>query len=163
MLKSTIFREYDIRGVAESELVSPDVEHLGRGLGSYLVRHSGSRKINVGRGCRLSSTRLRDSLVYGLRAVGCDVTDIGVVPTPLLYFSAQYLNADGAIMITGSHNPPEYNGFKTVCDSDHLQGYSIQEVLRLIERQDFEYGSGRLATVDVVPPYVDEIASQFHF
>jgi len=162
MLKPTIFREYDIRGVAESELLSPDVEQLGLGLGSYLVRHSGGRKINVGRDCRLSSTRLRDALVNGLRAAGCDVTDIGVVPTPVLYFSAQFLNADGAIMITGSHNPPEYNGFKAVCGSDTLHGDSIQELRRLIERQDFEHGSGRLATVDVVPPYVDEIASQFH-
>jgi phosphomannomutase/phosphoglucomutase len=162
MLKSTIFREYDIRGVAESELPSADVEQLGRGLGSYLVRHSGGRKINVGRDCRLSSTRLRDALADGLRAAGCDVTDIGVVPTPVLYFSAQYLNADGAIMITGSHNPPEYNGFKTVCGASTLHGDSIQEVRRLIERQDYEHGSGRLSTVDVVPPYVDEIASQFH-
>src|SRR6266852_2832060 len=161
MLKPTIFREYDIRGIADSELASPDIEQLGLGLGTYLQRHSG-KKINVGRDCRLSSTRLCDALVKGLLASGCDVTDIGVVPTPLLYYSAQHLRADGAIMITGSHNPPEYNGFKTVCGSDTLHGDSIQEVLRLIERQDFERGSGRLATVDVVPPYVDEIASQFH-
>src|ERR1700733_1151101 len=81
MLQPTIFREYDIRGIADSELLSPDVEQLGRGLGTYLTRHSG-RKINVGRDCRLSGTRLRDALVKGLLAAGCDVTDIGVVPTP---------------------------------------------------------------------------------
>ena len=84
MLKPTIFREYDIRGVADSELLSPDVEQLGLGLGTYLQRKAG-RKINVGRDCRLSSTRLRDALVKGLLASGCDVTDIGVVPTPVLY------------------------------------------------------------------------------
>ena len=161
MLKSTIFREYDIRGVAESELLSPDVELLGRGLGTYLIRHGGGRKINVGRDCRLSSTRLRDALVKGLQSAGCEVTDIGVVPTPVLYFSAQYLNANGAIMITGSHNPPEYNGFKTVCGADTLHGDSIQEVRRLIENQQFETGQGRLTTADVVSPYVDEVASQF--
>jgi len=161
MLKPTIFREYDIRGVADTELLSPDVEQLGLGLGSYLRRHSGS-KINVGRDCRLSSTRLRDALVKGLLAAGCDVTDIGVVPTPVLYYSAQQLIADGAIMITGSHNPSEYNGFKTVCGSGTLHGETIQEVRRLIERQDFERGAGKSATADVVPPYVDEIASQFH-
>ena len=87
MLKPTIFREYDIRGVAESELLSPDVEQLGLGLGSYLVRHSGGRKINVGRDCRLSSTRLRDALVKGLRAAGCDVTDIGGNGVDLLVYA----------------------------------------------------------------------------
>ena len=162
MLKPTIFREYDIRGIADSELLSPDVEQLGLGLGTYLARQSG-RKINVGRDCRLSSMRLRDALVKGLLAAGCDVTDVGTVPTPLLYFSAQHLNADGAIMITGSHNPPEYNGFKSVCGQGTLHGEAIQEVRRIIERQDFERGSGHVTTVDVTGPYVDEIAAQFHF
>jgi phosphomannomutase/phosphoglucomutase len=161
MLKPTIFREYDIRGVADSELLSPDVEQLGLGLGTYLQRKAG-RKINVGRDCRLSSTRLRDALVKGLLASGCDVTDIGVAPTPVLYYSAQQLQADGAVMITGSHNPPEYNGFKTVCGSGTLHGEMIQEVRRLIEQQDFERGTGRLGNADVVTPYVDEVASQFH-
>ena len=160
MLKPTIFREYDIRGVADSELLSPDIEQLGLGLGTYLRRKAG-RKINVGRDCRLSSTRLRDALVKGLLASGCDVTDIGVVPTPVLYYSAQQLKADGAIMITGSHNPSEYNGFKTVCGSGTLHGETIQDVRRLIEKQDFECGAGNSATVDVVTAYVDEVASQF--
>jgi len=162
MLKPTIFREYDIRGIADSELLSADVEQLGLGLGTYLAHQSG-RKINVGRDCRLSSTRLRDALVQGLIASGCDVTDIGTVPTPVLYFSAQHLNADGAVMITGSHNPPEYNGFKSVCGAGTLHGEAIQEVRRIIERQDFERGSGRLTMADVTGPYVDEIAAQFHF
>ena len=94
---------------------------------------------------------------------GCDVTDIGIVPTPVLYFSAQHLNADGAMMITGSHNPPEYNGFKTVCGSGTLHGEAIQEVRRIIESRDFERGSGRLSDRRRDRPYVDEIASQFHF
>ena len=163
MLKPTIFREYDIRGLADSELLSPDVEQLGLGLGTYLRRQSGGRKINVGRDCRLSSTRLRDALVKGLAAAGCDVTDIGTVPTPVLYFSAQHVNADGAIMITGSHNPPEYNGFKSVCGAGTLHGEAIQEVRRIIERQEFERGGGQLAGIDAVTPYVDEIAAQFRF
>src|SRR5579864_1663462 len=163
MLKPTIFREYDIRGIADSELLSPDIEQLGRGLGTYLARRSGGQKINVGRDCRLSSTRLRDALVKGLLATGCDVTDLGVVPTPVLYYSAQRWQADGAIMITGSHNPAEYNGFKAVCGPGTLHGEAIQDVRRLIEQQDFEQGAGHLATIDAVTPYVDEIASQFHF
>jgi phosphomannomutase / phosphoglucomutase len=163
VLKPTIFREYDIRGIADSELLSPDIELLGLGLGTYLQRKSGGRNISVGRDCRISSPRLHQALVKGLLASGCDVTDIGVVPTPVLYYSAHYLKASGAIMITGSHNPPEYNGFKTVCGSGTLYGEAIQELRRLIESQDFEHGSGQLTTADVVTPYVDEIASQFHF
>jgi phosphomannomutase/phosphoglucomutase len=163
MLKPTIFREYDIRGIADSELLSLDVELLGSGLGTYLRRRSGGHKINVGRDCRLSSSRLRDALIQGLRNAGCDVTDIGVVPTPVLYYSAQHWKADGAIMITGSHNPPEYNGFKTVCGSGTLHGEAIQDVLHLIQKQDFEQGAGNLATLDADTPYVDEIAAQFHF
>jgi len=162
-MKTTIFREYDIRGIADSELLSPDIEQLGRGLGTYLRRKSGGHQINVGRDCRVSSTRLRDALVKGLRAAGCDVTDIGVVPTPVLYYSAQHWKASGAIMITGSHNPPEYNGFKTVCGPGTLHGEAIQDVRRLIEREDFEPGSGILSAIDAVTPYVDEIAGQFQF
>src|SRR5262252_1290125 len=113
MLKPTIFREYDIRGVADTELSSDGIEQLGRGLGTYILRRRGSR-INVGRDCRLSSTRLRDALVKGLLSAGCDITDIGVVPTPVLYYSSKHLRSAGAIMITGSHNPPEYNGFKSM-------------------------------------------------
>jgi phosphomannomutase/phosphoglucomutase len=132
-------------------------------LGTYLQRHSGGKNINLGRDCQLSSTRLRDALVKGLLASGCDVTDIGVVPTPVLYYSAQHLKASGAIMITGSHNPPEYNRFKTVCGSGTLHGETIQDLRGLIERQDFDHGAGKLGNADLVTPYVDEIASQFHF
>src|SRR5579871_4355631 len=160
MLKPTIFREYDIRGIAETELQSPDIEQLGRGLGTYLRRNSGN-KISLGRDVRLSSGRLRDALVRGLLATGCDVTDIGVVPTPVLYYSAERLSADGAVMITGSHNPAEYNGFKSMCGKSTLHGQMIQEVRRLIERQDFESGKGSESNRDMVTPYVDEIASQF--
>jgi phosphomannomutase/phosphoglucomutase len=162
MLKSTIFREYDIRGIADTELLSPDIVDLGRGLGTLLQRKSGPR-INLGRDCRLSSTRLRDALLEGLMASGCEVTDIGVVPTPLLYFSAVHLESDGAVMITGSHNPAEFNGFKTVCGAGTLHGETIQEVRHLIEKGDLESGKGRVKHMDVTQEYVDEIVPQFSF
>jgi len=162
MLKSTIFREYDIRGVAETELLSPDVVDLGRGLGTVLQRKSG-RRINLGRDCRLSSQRLRDALLEGLMDSGCEVTDIGVAPTPLLYYSAVHLKADGAVMITGSHNPSEFNGFKTVCGSGTIHGDQIQEVRRVIEARDFLKGRGTSQSVDLVDSYVEEIAPQFQF
>ncbi len=162
MLKSTIFREYDIRGVAETELLSADIVELGRGLGTVLRRKSGPR-INLGRDCRLSSTRLRDALLEGLMDTGCEVTDIGVVPTPLLYYSAVHLKADGAVMITGSHNPSEFNGFKTVCGSGTIHGDEIQEVRRVIEAGDFLQGRGTCRLVDVADSYLDEVAPQFRY
>ena len=125
MLKPTIFREYDIRGVAGRDLPDEGVRALGQAIGTYLQRNSGKR-VNVGRDCRLSGERLRDALVDGLVASGCDVTDIGVVPTPLLYYSVYPLKADGAVMITGSHNPPEYNGFKVMCGAGTIHGEQIQ-------------------------------------
>ena len=160
MLKRTIFREYDIRGLADTELTSPGIEQLGRGLGTYLLRHSGKR-VNVGRDVRLSSRRLRDALVQGLLSTGCDVTDIGEVPTPVLYYSAQHLNANGAVMITGSHNPAEYNGFKSMCGQDTLHGEAIQAIRELIERGDFEKGRGHESQYDAVTPYAGEVAAQF--
>ena len=92
---------------------------------------------------------------------GCEVTDIGVVPTPVLYFSAVHMEADGAIMITGSHNPGEFNGFKTVCGASTLHGETIQEVLRLIETRDFSSGKGAHQDVDVIEAYVDAVSAQF--
>jgi phosphomannomutase/phosphoglucomutase len=162
MLKPTIFREYDIRGVAETELLSPDIADLGRALGTYLQRHAGPR-INLGRDCRLSSPRLRDAFVDGLLSTGCQVTDIGVVPTPLLYFSAVHLEADGAVMITGSHNPSEFNGFKTVSSKGSLHGGAIQDVHHLLETRDFSTGHGSQHSMDVIPAYLDELSPQFVF
>ena len=162
MLKATIFREYDIRGIAETELLNADVADLGRALGTYLLRHGGPR-INLGRDCRLSSPRLHDALLEGLLATGCEVTDIGVVPTPLLYFSAAHLEADGGVMITGSHNPSEFNGFKTVCGSGSLHGEAIQEVRHLMEARDFASGHGTQHSMDVIPAYLDELSPQFEF
>src|SRR5947209_13921738 len=141
MLKPTIFREYDIRGVADQELQSAGVEVLGQAFGTYLQRHGG-RNITLGRDTRLSSPRLHDALLRGLMASGCHVSDMGVVPTPVLYYSVFHLKADGGVMITGSHNPPEFNGFKTVCGESTIHGEAIQEIRRIIERQDFASGAG---------------------
>ena len=91
MLKPTIFREYDIRGIADQDLLSPDIELLGRGIGTYL-RRQGVNKLNLGRDCRLSGDRLRGALLKGLLASGCDVVDVGRVPTPLLYYSVFHLH-----------------------------------------------------------------------
>jgi phosphomannomutase/phosphoglucomutase len=156
MLKPTIFREYDIRGIADSELQDADVEELGTAIGTYLQRNSG-RKVNLARDCRLSYGRLAEALTRGLLARGCEETDIGVMPTPLLYYSVFRLNAEGAVMITGSHNPPEYNGFKVMSGLSTIYGAQIQEIRKLIENHDFATGQGVLKTADVATPYVMEI------
>ncbi len=160
MLKATIFREYDIRGIADEELQDEGVEQLGRAVGTYLQRNNG-KNINLGRDCRLSSTRLRNALIRGLVASGCDVTDIGIVPTPLLYYSVFQLKAAGGVMITGSHNPAEYNGFKVVSGASTIHGEQIQEVRELIEKEDFLSGPGAESFADVSDPYVKEISAQF--
>ena len=162
MFKPTIFREYDIRGIADVELLDADVEQLGRAFGTYLQRQSGKR-ITLGRDTRLSSTRLRDALMRGLVASGCHVTDLGVVPTPVLYYSCFHLKANGGVMITGSHNPSEFNGFKTVCGESTIHGEAIQEIRRIIDDGDSLSGEGSERSEDLVTPYVEEISRQFHF
>lgn len=162
MLKPTIFREYDIRGVADAELLGADVEILGQAFGTYLQRHGG-RNINLCRDTRLSSPRLADALLRGLLASGCHVTDLGVAPTPVLYYSVFHWKADGGVMITGSHNPPEFNGFKVVCGTSTIHGEAIQEIRRMIETGDLARGQGRRQAADAVTPYVEEISAQFHF
>lgn len=162
VMKQSIFREYDIRGIADSELLSPGVELLGQALGAYIQRKSG-KKINLGRDCRLSGDRLSAALLKGLLASGANVTELGVVPTPITYFSAVHLKSDGAVMITGSHNPSEYNGFKTVCGTGTLHGKAIQEVYQMIQQRDFLTGQGTLNSVDIVTPYVEDISQQFHW
>ena len=131
MLIPTIFREYDIRGIADVELLDADIENLGRAIGTYLGRRSG-RNVTLGCDTRLSSPRLTSAMARGLVASGCEVTDIGVVPTPVLYYSVFHLKATGAVMITGSHNPPEYNGFKIVSGDGTVYGAEIQAIREII-------------------------------
>jgi phosphomannomutase / phosphoglucomutase len=160
MLNPDIFREYDIRGIADKELLDPEVELIGRALASHLIRQSG-RSLCLGRDCRLSGQRIHDALLKGMLSAGANVLDVGVGPTPVLYFSVVHFKADGAIMITGSHNPSEYNGLKTVCGTGTLHGDQIQHILRLIETRDFETGQGSVKEVDATTPYVEQVAAQF--
>jgi phosphomannomutase / phosphoglucomutase len=162
MLKSTIFREYDIRGVADIDLPSEGIELLGRAIGTLIQRKAGKR-INLGRDCRLSGERLRDALAAGLVAAGCEVTDVGVVPTPALYFSCMHLKADGGIQITGSHNPKDYNGFKVVCGKSTIHGEEIQQLYRMIQAGDLATGQGSVTPHDIIADYVADVASFFQW
>ncbi len=163
MLNAGIFREYDIRGFADTELPNPDVELLGRALATYLIRHGSSRDLSLGDDCRLSSPRLHEAILKGFIAAGAHVLDLGTVPTPVLYYSAVHFKTAGAVMITGSHNPPEYNGFKTVSGPNTLHGSAIQEVRKLMQAGNFEAGDGNVRQIDAVTPYVEEVTSQFKF
>jgi phosphomannomutase/phosphoglucomutase len=160
MLKQTIFREYDIRGIAETDLPSDDVRALGQAFGTYILKHAGPNVV-LGRDVRLSSTRLRDALIEGLKATGCHVTDVGVVPSPVLYYAHKKLHADGAVMITGSHNPSEYNGFKSIVGAMSIYGQQIQDVYHVLASGEFAQGEGSEKTYDIVTAYVEDVASQF--
>lgn len=162
MLKQTIFREYDIRGIADRDLLSPDIEVLGRAIGTYMIRRTG-RKVNLGRDCRLSGPRLHAALLKGLLAAGCEVTDIGVIPTPLLYYSVYKFGAEAGVMITGSHNPADYNGFKMMAGKAAVYGQDIQDIYQLIATENFESGQGSVVQADPITPYVEEIPKGFNF
>ena len=156
-MNAHIFREYNIRGLVDKDLTVEVVELLGKGLGT-VVRRKGGRSIVVGRDCRESSTRFRDALCRGLTSTGLNVLDVGVVPTPLTYFAANTLPVDGLAMITGSHNPPEYNGFKIGAGKTTFHGHEIQALRKLIEARDFETS----ATPGVVSPF-DIHTPYYHF
>ncbi|MCL2877148.1 MAG: phosphomannomutase/phosphoglucomutase [Acidobacteria bacterium] len=151
-MRREIFREYDIRGIADKDLTAETVELLGKGIGTWL-RRKGCAKIALGRDCRLSSEPFRNAILKGLTATGMAVTDIGCVPTPLLYYAIHELGRDGGIMITGSHNPADYNGFKICLGNSSVHGEQIQEIADLIEAQDFEKGAGDVSAADVMDSY----------
>jgi len=161
-MNSQVFREYDIRGIVANDFDDDFVVDLGRGYATLLHR-AGKKTITLGRDCRLSSDRLRDRLVEGLLSGCINVVDIGVVPTPLLYFSVLSWKMDGGAMITGSHNAAEYNGFKLGVGATTIYGAEIQRLRDIIERQDFVTtgGKGTLSQRPVIPDYNDFILSQF--
>jgi phosphomannomutase/phosphoglucomutase len=167
---ANIFREYDIRGVAERDLSDALAEGVGRGLGELLaVQAGGARKaprLAVGRDCRLSSDRLHAALLRGLRRAGVHVVDIGVGPTPLLYFAVHELGTDGGIMITGSHNPGDENGFKTMRGKASFFGADIQRLREKIVAGDYgpdASAESRVEEVDVKDAYVAQMAKRFDF
>jgi phosphomannomutase/phosphoglucomutase len=151
-----IFREYDIRGLVDVDLTQDSTELIGKSIGTYIYRNGG-KTLTVGYDMRASSIPFRDSLIRGINSTGCNVIDIGMVPTPVAYFSLHHLKPDGGVMITGSHNPSEFNGFKISNGLQSLYGESIQELRRLIDSDDFELGSGKLTKENVLEDYIQGI------
>jgi phosphomannomutase/phosphoglucomutase len=152
-----IFRAYDIRGIAGSVLSAAVMRDIGRALGS-LGRQRGAPEFAVGRDGRLSSPELFGALMDGLNAAGAGVIDLGVVPTPVAYFAAHHLDCRSAAMVTGSHNPGEYNGLKMVVAGDTLTGEEIQGLRRAVESGRFDAGAGKRRRENVLDAYVTRIA-----
>ncbi|ERS12791.1 phosphoglucomutase [Alcanivorax sp. PN-3] len=154
VLSDTLFRAYDIRGIFEETLTEPVAELIGRAIGSEVIDRGG-RCVAVARDGRLSSPALLDALAKGLQASGCDVVDVGLVPTPVLYFSTYHFqDADSGVMITGSHNPPDYNGFKIVIRGTTLSGDAIQALKSRIEQRGFSEGHGAREQREILPAYL---------
>jgi phosphomannomutase/phosphoglucomutase len=155
-ISPTIFREYDIRGLVDQDLTEDAVHLVAKVLGT-LVRREGGRTVVVGRDCRVSGERFARQMIAGLVSTGVDVVDLGVVPTPITYFAASTLDVDGLCMITGSHNPPEYNGLKLGLGKTTFHGEEVQALRRLAESGDFTVAppgaEGEVRTHDAVTPY----------
>jgi len=152
-VKPHIFREYDIRGVVPEELNREMAHELGVAMGTY-YHDRGARRISVGHDCRLSSPDLSQGLIEGLMECGVQVVDLGMVPTPLLYFSLHHLETDGGVQITGSHNPPEFNGFKICLGKATIHGEEIQKIRKISESGEFISGKGTLDKADMNDPYL---------
>ena len=155
-IDASIFRAYDIRGVVDQTLTIAAVKLIGSAIGSETLQR-GRDTIVVGRDGRLSGPELSGALIEGITETGCNVKDIGCVPTPVLYFATHYLDTHSGVVVTGSHNPPDYNGLKIVIDGETLSGESIQQLRERIEARNFISGQGRVDTLDIVPDYIERV------
>lgn len=156
-MNPAIFREYDIRGLAEKDFDADFANLLGKVHGTAVYR-KGGRRVTVGRDCRATSDPYAEAVIQGLLSAGLQVYDIGVCPTPLLYFSLFHLDVDGGIMVTASHNPSEYNGFKVCLGKDTLYGEQIQDLRVRMERGDFqENAGGKREAYAIIPPYQEHL------
>ena len=157
-LPAEIFKAYDIRGIVGKTLTPAITEQIGRAIGSEALAR-GTQRVAVARDGRLSGPDLVQALAHGLVATGCDVVDIGRVPTPVLYFATHHLGTHSGVMVTGSHNPPEYNGLKIVLGGEALSGAAIQDLRRRLAENDLSSGHGTLRQSDVREAYLQRITS----
>jgi phosphomannomutase/phosphoglucomutase len=158
-MNKEIFREYDIRGILDQDFDLADVDAVGRGFGTYLHQHGGKTAV-IGRDCRLSSPAIREVLVKALMQAGVRTIDVGICPTPVFYFALHHLKVDGGLMVTASHNPPQYNGFKVSLGTESIFGEEIQNFRRLLEKGGFVSGQGSLETYDILTPYSDYVSQR---
>jgi phosphomannomutase/phosphoglucomutase len=155
-----IFRQYDVRGVVDHDLTVEAAHAIGGAYAALMHERGVQGPVAVGRDNRPSGNKLRDALVAGLTGAGVDVVDIGVVPTPLLYWSLHHLGVIGGIQITGSHNPPEYNGFKLCFGTESIHGHELQHLLELIRAGAAPVGQGAVRTETVIDRYVADVVER---
>ena len=163
MVNPHIFRQYDIRGVVGTDVTAEVAESIGRGFATLVRRRLqlDSPVLALGRDNRLSSNELASAVKRGMLAAGAQVIDVGLVPTPAHSFAMAYWGTDGGLQVTGSHNPPQYNGFKMAIKGGSIFGDLIQEVRRIIQEEDYESGEGRAEDREVLQTYVRELAAKF--
>ena len=157
-----IFREYDIRGIVDKDLTDSIVFDIGRAYGS-MMKKLGKMKVSIGGDCRLSTERFRKVLSDGIISTGCDVFDLGICTTPILYYSVFTMDIHGGIMITGSHNPSNYNGFKICIGKDTIHGEAIQELKNIISSAQYEKGNGRIIEYDIISDYQNYMINNFKY
>ncbi len=155
-LPESIFRAYDIRGVVGDSLTAETAYWIGRAIGAQSLAQ-GEPQVSVGRDGRLSGPMLVEQLIKGLAEAGCQVSDVGLVPTPALYYAANILAGKSGVMLTGSHNPPNYNGFKIVIAGDTLANEQIQALLTRLKTNDLSQGQGRVERVEILERYFQQI------
>ncbi len=158
-MDQNIFREYDIRGIVGPQLNDDVVALLGKSIGTFFVQN-GAKRIAIGYDARVSSPGFCDLLTAGFVACGIDVTLIGMVPTPVLYHTVYTRDVDGGVMITGSHNPPDHNGFKICLGKGTLFGSQIQEIKHIALGGEFASGDGSVSNIEVLDSYVSDIVSR---
>src|SRR5579884_2361961 len=165
-IASEIFRQYDIRGIVDKDLTPEAARGVGKAYAAYLADHGPRERagaaVAVGRDNRPSGPALRDALVDGLTSAGVDVIDIGVVPTPLNYWALHHLPVAGGIQITGSHNPPEYNGFKLSIGTASMHGEEIQQLYRLTQNASTARGgtTGSVRSEAIIERYIDDVVER---
>jgi phosphomannomutase / phosphoglucomutase len=159
-LSREIFRQYDVRGIVGRDLTADTAYALGRAYAAYLKSRNVSGSVAIGRDNRPSGSELRDALVRGLTECGLNVVDVGQVPTPLLYWALNHVDVVGGIQVTGSHNPPEYNGFKLSLGTESIHGDEIQELYKLAVAGTFPSGKGTVRTQAIIDSYVEDIVAR---
>ncbi len=158
-LSPGIFRAYDVRGIVNVDFDPDWVEEFGRACGTYFAR-SGYRQVVIGHDCRLSSPEYQARLAVGLAGTGCDVTCLGMVPTPVCYFAVKSLGRRAGVMVTASHNPPQFNGFKVWSGETTIHTEAIQELRAIMEARAFPSGQGLVCTFDPKPAYIEHLVDQ---
>ena len=161
-MQEHIFRKYDIRGVVEEDFPKPVVTDLGRAFGTYVLR-AGGDSVALSGDIRLTTPDLKNWYAQGLLSTGVKVIDIGILPTPANYFCMFHSDVDGAVQITGSHNPSNYNGFKMSFRRRAVYGDQIMGLLKMIKAGDFETGQGTFSEMDIITPYIDMLAEKITF